>query len=65
MNNPDWDHSFSYALSVLGVVLFIGAIAPFGMIWGLNTLVPSLEIPVNIRTWFACWAIALVLRGGR
>jgi hypothetical protein len=39
-------------LPVLMIILVI-IFAPFGYIWALNTLFPSLNIPSNFDTWLA------------
>ena len=39
-------------LPILMIILII-IFAPFGYIWALNTLFPSLSIPSNFDTWLA------------
>jgi len=39
-------------LPILMIILII-IFAPFGYIWALNTLFPSLNIPSNVDTWLA------------
>ena len=47
----------SYALGIILVALFIVFIAPFALIWSLNTLFPILNIPFTFETWLAAFVI--------
>lgn len=52
--------------SVIWAVIFviaIIAIGPLATIWALNTLFPSLAIPVNLNTWMATFLLSAVVSG--
>ena len=49
-------------LLVLVIVVLAAVFAPFMTIWSLNTLFPTLEIPMNFYTWLAMeWINFMVL----
>ena len=50
-------------LLVLVIVVLAAVFAPFMTIWSLNTLFPTLEIPMNFYTWLAMEWINLMVIG--
>jgi hypothetical protein len=51
----------TYILIVLAFIVAVIVGGPLVTIWSLNTLFPSLAIPVNIATWAAAlWITGLV-----
>ena len=46
-----------YIIGVLVVALAIVIGMPLALIWSLNTLFPTLAIPVTLETWFAAFII--------
>ena len=50
-------------LLVLVIVVLAAVFAPFMTIWSLNTLFPTLEIPMNFYTWLAMEWINLIVIG--
>jgi hypothetical protein len=46
-----------YIIGILVVALAIVIGMPLALIWSLNTLFPSLAIPVTMETWFAAFII--------
>ena len=49
-------------LLVLVIVVLAAVFTPFMTIWSLNTLFPTLEIPMNFYTWLAMeWINFMVL----
>jgi hypothetical protein len=59
MNNDD-------VLLVLGVICLIVLLIiflPLVLIFALNSLVPTLNIPYNLSTWFGSFLLGLLMRG--
>ena len=50
-------------LLVLAIIVLAAVFAPFMTIWSLNTLFPTLEIPMNFYTWLAMEWINLIVIG--
>ena len=50
-------------LLVLAIIVLAAVFAPFMTIWSLNTLFPTLEIPMNFYTWLAMEWINLMVIG--
>jgi len=50
-------------LLVLVIIVLAAVFAPFMTIWSLNTLFPTLEIPMNFYTWLAMEWINLMVIG--
>lgn len=50
-------------LLVLVIIVLAAIFAPFMTIWSLNTLFPTLEIPMNFYTWLAMEWINLMVIG--
>ena len=50
-------------LLVLAIIVIAAVFAPFMTIWSLNTLFPTLEIPMNFYTWLAMEWINLMVIG--
>lgn len=48
---------------LLIVALFLVVIGPIASIWALNTLFPSLAIPVTLDTWMAAFLLTAVVSG--
>lgn len=48
------------ALMIVSLIV----IGPFLLIWALNTLVPTLAIPLTFSTWLAAFVVGVTLRGG-
>jgi hypothetical protein len=51
--------SASNAFTIIGVIVLLVLLAPFGTIWSLNTLFPVLNIPYTLETW-----LAVIMLGG-
>jgi hypothetical protein len=49
-------------LFVIAILVFL--IGPCATIWSLNTLFPSLAIPLNFDTWCAALILSGVVSGG-
>jgi hypothetical protein len=47
----------TYTLALIGLlVIVLIIVSPFLSIWALNTIFPTLAIPMNVWTWLAvCW----------
>ena len=48
---------------VLSIIIF--ALAPFAVIWALNTVFPVLAIPMDFSTWLATTLLCLLISGSR
>jgi len=48
---------------VLSIIIF--ALAPFAVIWALNTVFPVLDIPMNFYTWLATTLLCLLISGSK
>jgi hypothetical protein len=46
-----------YIIGVIVVALAVVIGMPLALIWSLNTLFPTLAIPVTLETWFAAFII--------
>jgi len=46
---------------VLSIIIF--ALAPFAVIWALNTVFPVLAIPMDFNTWLATTLLCLLISG--
>lgn len=51
-------------IMLLALIAFIVFIGPVASIWSLNTLFPSLNIPLNFDTWCAALILGGVFSGG-
>ena len=51
-------------IMLLALIAFIVFIGPVASIWSLNTLFPSLNIPLNFDTWCAALILGGVMSGG-
>jgi len=52
------------ALILFVIVVLVFSIGPCATIWSLNTLFPSLAIPLNFDTWCAALILGSVVSGG-
>lgn len=50
-------------LLILAIVLIL--LAPFAVIWAINTLFPNVAIPYTLETWAASFIIGSVLGVGK
>jgi len=50
-------------LLLIALVIFLIVIAPLATIWSLNTLFPSLAIPISLDTWMAAFLLSAVVSG--
>lgn len=50
-------------LLFIAFVIFLVAVAPLATIWSLNTLFPSLAIPLSFDTWMAAFILSAVVSG--
>ena len=48
---------------VLSIIIF--ALAPFAVIWALNTVFPVLAIQMDFNTWLATTLLCLLISGSR
>ena len=48
---------------MLVLLIAVAILGPILTIWSLNTLFPSLAIPVTLETWSAVILIGIFLRG--
>jgi hypothetical protein len=48
---------------ILAFIAFVVVIGPIATIWSLNTLFPSLAIPMTLDTWMAVFVLGTVIRG--
>ena len=48
---------------VLSIIIF--ALAPFAVIWALNTVFPVLAIHMDFNTWLATTLLCLLISGSR
>lgn len=44
-------------------IAFVIIIGPIATIWSLNTVFPSLAIPMTLETWMAVFVLGAVIRG--
>lgn len=49
-------------LLIVAIAIFMVVVAPFVLIWAMNTLFPVLAIPYTAETWLAAFIIPAVLR---
>ena len=50
-------------LLLLAVAILIVIVGPVATIWALNTLFPSLAIPLTLETWMAALLLSSVVSG--
>ena len=50
-------------LLMILLIAFVIVIGPIATIWALNTLFPSLAIPLSFDTWIAVVILGGVIRG--
>jgi hypothetical protein len=50
-------------LLIVALIVFVVIIGPIATIWSLNTLFPSLAIPMSLDTWMAVFVLGAVIRG--
>lgn len=56
-----FDNSAAYIFVVL-LVIALFALAPFAIVWSLNTLFPLLAIPYTFETWLATIVLSGVFK---
>lgn len=56
-----FDNSAAYIFVVL-LVIVLFALAPFAIVWSLNTLFPLLAIPYTFETWLATIVLSGVFK---
>jgi hypothetical protein len=61
MINMKIDNSIAYVFVVL-LVIALFALAPFAVIWALNTLFPVLAIPYTFETWLSIVVLSGVFK---
>lgn len=52
------------AIVIIAMIAALVVLGPFLLIWALNTLVPTLAIPLTFSTWLAAFVVGVTLRGG-
>jgi len=50
------------ALLLIAFVILLAIVAPFAVIWSLNTLF-ALSIPFSLKTWLAAFFLLLAMGG--
>jgi hypothetical protein len=55
--------NFIAGLGMIIIVLLLVILGPIITIWALNTLFPSLAIPLTFETWVAALVLGGIVRG--
>jgi len=64
-NDPTDGAALTLFIGVLIAAAVIVVVCPLLLIWGLNTLVPSLMIPYSFWSWLAGLVLLALVRMGR